>query len=118
LVGVALRDRARVTAMHAPSRSVSAPAGEHVRTCLSGGALMQTATARDGRNRFEDSEALRALLNRLHAAGRGAWQRDPEAAALMKHAASKYAALARKHGLDPWEAASAAFEAMRGAATR
>ena len=79
---------------------------------------MQTASDRDRRNRFEDSEALRALLNRLHQAGRGAWQRDPEAAALMEHAANKYAALARKHGLDPWEAASAAFEAMRGTATR
>lgn len=79
---------------------------------------METATARDRRERFEDSEALRALLTRLHEAGRGAWRCDPEAAALMEHAASKYAALARKHGLDPWEAASAAFEAMRGAATR
>ncbi len=79
---------------------------------------MQTASARDRRERFEDSEALRALLNRLHEAGRGAWRNDPEAAALMEHAANKYAALARKHGLDPWEAASAAFEAMRGAATR
>ncbi|WP_341941813.1 hypothetical protein [Microbacterium sp. LWH10-1.2] len=79
---------------------------------------METATARDRRARFEDSEALRALLTRLHEAGRGAWRHDPEAAALMEHAASKYAALARKHGLDPWEAASAAFEAMRGAATR
>lgn len=79
---------------------------------------MQTATARDRRERYEDSEALRALLNRLHKAGRGAWRNDPEAAALMEHAANKYAALARKHGLDPWEAASAAFEAMRGAATR
>ncbi|AZH79050.1 hypothetical protein CSX12_11600 [Microbacterium sp. Y-01] len=79
---------------------------------------METATARKRRERFEDSEALRALLTRLHEAGRGAWRHDPEAAALMEHAASKYAALARKHGLDPWEAASAAFEAMRGAATR
>lgn len=80
---------------------------------------MQTTTGRrTGRDRFEDSEALRALLNRLHEAGRGAWRSDPEAAALMEHAATKYAALARKHGLDPWEAASAAFEAMRGAATR
>ncbi|GAA8852951.1 MULTISPECIES: hypothetical protein [Actinomycetes] len=79
---------------------------------------METATARDRRARFEDSEALRALLTRLHEAGRGAWRHDPEAAALMEHAARKYAALARKHGLDPWEAASAAFEAMRGAATR
>ncbi|MFT3799056.1 hypothetical protein [Microbacterium sp.] len=75
-------------------------------------------SARERRARFEDSEALRALLNRLHDAGRGAWRDDPEAAALMHHAADKYAALARKHGLDPWEAASAAFEAMRGAATR
>lgn len=79
---------------------------------------MRTVNARDQRSRFEDSEELRALLNRLHQAGRGAWRNDPEAAALMRHAADKYAALARKHGLDPWEAASAAFEAMRGAATR
>lgn len=79
---------------------------------------MRTTTARDQRDRFEDSEELRALLNRLHQAGRGAWRNDPEAAALMRHAADKYAALAKKHGLDPWEAASAAFEAMRGAATR
>ena len=79
---------------------------------------MRSMTARERRAYFEDSEALRALLNRLHDAGRGAWRDDPEAGALMRHAADKYAALARKHGLDPWEAASAAFEAMRGAATR
>lgn len=80
---------------------------------------MQTRPGtRTGRDRFEDSEALRALLDRLHRAGGGAWQSDPDAAALMEHAANKYAALARRHGLDPWEAASAAFEAMRGAATR
>ena len=79
---------------------------------------MSTTTVRERRAGFEDSEALRALLNRLHEAGHGAWRDDPEAAALMRHAVEKYAALARKHGLDPWEAASAAFEAMRGAATR
>ncbi|GAA2229831.1 hypothetical protein N1031_06605 [Herbiconiux moechotypicola] len=79
---------------------------------------MPTTRTRPVRDRFEDSEALRALLNRLHNAGRGAWRTDPDAAALMRHAAQKYAALAKKHSLDPWEAASAAFEAMRGAATR
>ena len=78
---------------------------------------MRPTTARTARDRFEDSEALRALLNRLHDAGRDAWRTDPEAAALMRHAAQRYGALAKKHGLDPWEAASAAFEAMRGAAT-
>jgi len=36
----------------------------------------------------------------------------------MRHAADKYAALARKHGLDPWEAAAAAFEAMRTPSVR
>ncbi len=79
---------------------------------------MTPESPREQRARFEDSEALRALLNRLHEAGKGAWRHDPEAALLMRHAADKYAALAKKHGLDPWEAASAAFEAMRGAATR
>ncbi|MBU3994890.1 MAG: hypothetical protein KKF42_03785, partial [Actinobacteria bacterium] len=67
---------------------------------------------------FEDSERLRALLNRLDAAGECAWRSDPEAAGLMRHAAQKYAALAKKHGLDPWEAASAAFVAMQGPSAR
>ena len=75
----------------------------------------------DRRNRrrgFENSERLRALLTRLDNDGPGVWRSDPEASALMRHAAQKYAALARKHGLDPWEAATAAFEAMRTAAVR
>lgn len=67
---------------------------------------------------FENSERLRELLTRLNDDGPDAWRTDAEAAALMQHAAQKYAALARKHGLDPWEAATAAFEAMRTAAVR
>jgi len=67
---------------------------------------------------FEDSEGLRTLLKRLHDGGRSAWRDDPEAAALMRHAAQRYAALAHKHGLDPWEAASAAFDAMRNPSVR
>ena len=68
---------------------------------------------RDGRGRgFENSERLRELLTRLDAEGPDAWRNDPVAAELMRHAADKYAALARKHGLDPWEAATAAFEAL------
>ncbi|QBE49677.1 hypothetical protein [Leucobacter triazinivorans] len=73
---------------------------------------------RNRRRGFENSERLRELLTRLDIDGPGAWRSDPEAAALMRHAAQKYAALARKHGLDPWEAATAAFEAMRTAAVR
>lgn len=67
---------------------------------------------------YRSSEGLRALLNRLHAAGRGAWEHDPVAAELMAFAAEKYAALAHKHRLDPWEAASAAFDVMRSKAAR
>ena len=52
---------------------------------------MRPTTARTARDRFEDSEALRALLNRLHDAGRDAWRTDPEAAALMRHAAQSAA---------------------------
>lgn len=74
--------------------------------------------ARERRESFEDPEGLRALLHRLHEAGRGSWRNDPEAAALMRHAAEKYAALARRHGLDPWEAAAAAFDAMRSDSVR
>lgn len=72
-------------------------------------------------NSIEDlttGEGLRALLNRLHHGGRLAWQHDPQAAELMAFTAEKYAPLARKHGLDPWEAASAAFDVMRTRAAR
>lgn len=79
----------------------------------------RNAPRRDGRGRgFENSERLRELLTRLDAEGPDAWRNDPVAAELMRHAADKYATLARKHGLDPWEAAGAAFEAMRTAAVR
>lgn len=67
---------------------------------------------------FSTGEGLRRLLTRLHQQGSSAWKRDPIAADLMAFTANKYAALARKHGLDPWEAASAAFEVMRAKATR
>lgn len=80
---------------------------------------MSTTRERDqDRQGFEESEGLRVLLTRLHAQGQGAWRDDPEAAALMRHAADRYAALARKHGLDPWEAAAAAFDAMRTPSVR
>ena len=49
---------------------------------------------------YRSSEGLRALLRRLHAAGRGAWEQDPVAGELMAFAAEKYAALAHKHRLD------------------
>lgn len=66
---------------------------------------------------FHDSEGLRTLLDRLQSNGGSGWRTDPEAAELMRYAADRYAALARKHGLDPWEAAAAAFDAMRAPAT-
>ncbi|MEN8602910.1 hypothetical protein [Microbacterium rhizosphaerae] len=50
--------------------------------------------------------------------GESSWRSDAEVAELMSYAARRYAALARKHGLDPWEAATAAFDAMRAASTR
>ncbi|MBU8577608.1 hypothetical protein [Brevibacterium luteolum] len=67
---------------------------------------------------YTTSAGLRALLHRLHEAGPRAWERDPTAGELMGFAAEKYGALARKHGLDPWEAASAAFDVMRTRSAR
>lgn len=67
---------------------------------------------------YTNGEGLRVLLHRLHDTGPGAWEQDPVAAALMEYAADKYTPLARKHGLDPWEAASAAFDVMRTKAAR
>ena len=79
---------------------------------------MITTPTRKSAEHFTTSEGLRRVLTRLHQQGAGAWERDPVAAELMRFAANKYAALARKHGLDPWEAASAAFEVMSAGATR
>lgn len=62
---------------------------------------------------YTTSEGLRVLLIRLHDAGPGAWQHDREAVELMRYTAVKYRPLARKYGLDVWEVASFAFDAMR-----
>ncbi len=67
---------------------------------------------------LDTPEGLRALLIRLHESGPGAWQHDREAAELMRYTAVKYRPLARKHGLDAWEIASAAFEVMLAPSTR
>lgn len=76
------------------------------------------APAGSGSRGFERPEGLRALLLRLHEAGPGAWQRDREAAELMRYTADRYRRLARRHGLDAWEVASAAFEVMLAPSTR
>ncbi|GAA1553455.1 hypothetical protein [Brevibacterium picturae] len=76
-----------------------------------------TGTTIESGEDFTTSEGLRALLHRLHTEP-GGWEHDPTAAGLMEFACEKYAPLARKHGLDPWEAASAAFDVMRTEAAR
>src|SRR3712207_3138455 len=91
-------------------------AGTH--TYQTGGAAMTLSTARDeGHKPFRDSEGLRNLLGRLQTDDGTRWRTDPEVAELMQYAADRYARLARKHGLDPWEAAAAAFDAMRAPST-
>lgn len=72
----------------------------------------------EGGEDFTTSDGLRTLLLQLHDAGPGAWSHDPTAAELMAYTATKYEPLARKHGLDPWEAASAAFKVMISRAAR
>jgi len=67
---------------------------------------------------FATPEGLRLLLVRLHYGGARGWRTDPEAAALIGYAVEKYGALARKHGYEPIDAATAAFEAMRTRAVR
>lgn len=64
---------------------------------------------------FRTSEGLRALLEHLAEHG---WHDNPQAQELMAFAAERYVPLARKHGLDIWEAASAAFDVMRTPAAR
>ena len=77
-----------------------------------------TAAGPGGGEDYTTGEGLRALLARLHEGGPGAWRTDATTAKLMQYAADKYAALARKHGLDPWEAAAAAFDVMRTRSAR
>src|SRR5690625_4192427 len=119
--------------------TITAPMSwEEGRTCRAGGALTMTSTQNTNdphqttsappaepaseeawaAEDFTTSAGLRALLDRLHAAGPDAWTGDPVAQDLMRYAADKYAALARKHHLDPWEAASAAFDVMRTPSAR
>lgn len=75
---------------------------------------MEWTTQRNAHTKaFRDSEGLRRLLARLQADGGLSWRTDPEASDLMQYAAKRYAALAHRHGLDPWEAAAAAYDAMR-----
>ncbi len=66
----------------------------------------------------QTSEGLRSLLRGLHDQGQDAWAHDPAVTELMEYAREKYAALAMRHRLDPWEAASAAFDAMRTMSVR
>lgn len=105
--------------------SMDVVVGDGVRTCLLGGAPTMTENAHttirqrtESGEDFTRSEGLRTLLTRLHDAGPGAWEHDATAAELMAYAAEKYAPLAHKHDLDPWEAATAAFDVMRTQAAR
>ncbi|GAB3058051.1 exopolyphosphatase [Sediminivirga luteola] len=88
---------------------------EHTSPADSNDAPAQTGSASHD---LEDPEALGALLIRLHESGPEAWRHDREAAELMRYTAVRYRHLARKHGLDPWEIASAAFEVMLAPSTR
>jgi hypothetical protein len=62
---------------------------------------------------FRRPQGLRTLLLRLEEGGPDAWKHDREAAELMRFTMQKYGALARKHRLEPEDAAVAAFEVMR-----
>lgn len=67
---------------------------------------------------FASAEGLRAVLNRLHDTGRGAWQGDPEARELLLFAVQKYRRLALKWHRDEADAGHAAFLAMVASNTR
>lgn len=67
---------------------------------------------------FATAEGLRLLLLDLAYAGRRAWRTSSEAAELMTYTMEKYAGLAHKYGLEPTDAAVAAFEVMRMRSTR
>lgn len=80
--------------------------------------MRRTPPRRAGGRSFTTSEGLRTLLQKLQDDDGTRWRTDRDAADLMSYAADRFAALARKHGLDPWEAAAAAFDVMRSPSTR
>lgn len=67
---------------------------------------------------FATAEGLRTLLLRLYDGGSDAWRDDREATDLMSFTMQKYGALAHKNGLEPADAAVAAFDVMRTRAAR
>lgn len=67
---------------------------------------------------LESTEGLRFLLLRLAYSGERAWQEESEVSDLIEFLTTKYAALANKYGLEPADAAYAAFEVMRTRAAR
>ena len=71
-----------------------------------------TVTTAPGRERFADSEYLRQILIRVCDTPDG-WRTDPEVDDLIRYAATRFTQLAVKHGLEPTDALSGVFEAMR-----
>jgi len=67
---------------------------------------------------LESTEGLRFLLLRLAYSGPRAWQDEAEATELVDFLTTKYGALARKYGLEPADAAAAAFDVMRTRSAR
>jgi hypothetical protein len=78
---------------------------------------MAPPAQRDRPRGFASPEGLRQLLYRLHDAGPDAWATDPEAEALLEYCAHRFGALARRYRQTPHDAAVAAFEVLRAAAT-
>ncbi len=64
-------------------------------------------------NLFSNSEGLRTVLNLLHTIGPDSWRVLPIARDLMIFTAHRFRPVALSWGRDQWEAASAAFLAMR-----
>lgn len=67
---------------------------------------------------LESTEGLRFLLLRLAYSGPLAWRQEEEVSELIAFLTDKYAALAHKYGLEPADAAVAAFEVMRTRSAR
>lgn len=76
------------------------------------------AVAVSERPDLESTEGLRFLLLRLAYSGERAWQDESEVNELIEFLTGKYASLATKYGLEPADAAFAAFEVMRTRAAR
>jgi hypothetical protein len=96
-----------VDAKNTPAAPDRARLGSRARTGQTSG-----RTEPDARPPFAGARGLRRLLVAVYRGGATGWQTHPDVPTLFRYCQDKYAALARRNGQSPQDAATAAFEVL------